>query len=103
MLPNTIILLLLFTTFSFSQNNTLSDKAQSLEPVKKLYLDGDYRGVLAHLTDRPVLSHRADTLYLKGYSHLMLQEYSKAVEAFGQTFTSDPRFDPRTIYQDPKN
>jgi tetratricopeptide (TPR) repeat protein len=76
------------------------DAQASMEQAKKLYRNRDYRGAIAELTKTVELDPtRADALYLLGYSHVMLRQYSEAVEAFSRAFKADPTFDPRTIYQ----
>lgn len=83
-------------TFSFAQD----DSEAAMERAKRLYRSANYRGALEELSSalaaRP---DRADALYLTGYSHLMLRQYSESVEAFRRAFQADPSFDPRTIYQ----
>jgi Flp pilus assembly protein TadD len=75
------------------------DAQASMDQAKRLYRNRDYRGAVTELTRTVELDPtRADALYLLGYSHVMLREYSEAVEAFGQAFAADPEFDPRTIY-----
>jgi tetratricopeptide (TPR) repeat protein len=44
---------------------------------------------------------RADIHYLIGYCHLMLRQYEQSLAAFRQSFSNDPNFDPRSIYQLP--
>jgi tetratricopeptide (TPR) repeat protein len=87
-------------TLSFA---AAQDDAQaSMDEAKRRYRSRDYRAAITELTKTVELDPtRADALYLLGYSHLMLREYSEAVEAFGRAFQADPAFDPRTIYQAP--
>lgn len=76
------------------------DAEASMERAKRLYRSGNYRGALEELSRTLEADpSRADALYLTGYSHLMLREYSQSVEAFARAFEIDPNFDPRTIYQ----
>lgn len=76
------------------------DAQGSMDTAKRHYRSRDYRAAITELTRTVELDPtRADALYLLGYSHLMLREYSEAVEAFGRAFQADPTFDPRTIYQ----
>jgi len=44
---------------------------------------------------------RADVHYLIGYCHLMLRQYEQSLAEFRLSFAKDPRFDPRSIYQQP--
>ncbi len=76
------------------------DAQASMERAKRHYAGRDYRAAITELTRTIELDPtRADALYLLGYSHNMLRQYSEAVEAFGRAFQADPAFDPRTIYQ----
>lgn len=76
------------------------DAQASMEQAKRHYARRDYRAAITELTRTVELDPaRADALYLLGYSHNELRQYSAAVEAFGRAFEADPTFDPRTIYQ----
>ncbi len=76
------------------------DSQASMEQAKRHYRGRDYRAAVTELARTIELDPaRADALYLLGYGHLMLREYSEAVDAFGRAFQADPAFDPRTIYQ----
>lgn len=76
------------------------DSEASMERGKRLYRSGNFRGAIEELSKAlDADPGRADALYLTGYSHLMLREYTESVEAFRRAFESDPSFDPRTIYQ----
>lgn len=76
------------------------DPQASMDQAKRQYRNRDYRAAIEELTRILELDPaRADALYLLGYSHLMLRQYSESVEAFGRAFAADPTFDPRTIYQ----
>jgi tetratricopeptide (TPR) repeat protein len=78
------------------------DAQASMDAAKRHYRSRDYRAAITELAKTVELDPtRADALYLLGYSHLMLREYSEAVDAFGRAFQADPAFDPRTIYQAP--
>ena len=88
-------LLLLVVPASFAQG----PGDASMDEAKRLYRSRDFRGALDALSR--VLEaepDRADALYLKGYSHVMLREYADAVDAFRRAFAAKPDFDPRTIY-----
>ncbi len=76
------------------------DAQSSMDQAKRHYRNRDFRAAATELMKTVELDPtRADALYLLGYSHLMLREYSEAVEAFSRAFTADPTFDPRTIFQ----
>jgi len=72
----------------------------TMDRAKRLYRNGNYRGALEELGKaRELEPGSAEALYLTGYSHLMLKEYSESIEAFRRAFEADPSFDPRTIYK----
>ena len=76
------------------------DAQASMDQAKRHYRNKDYRGAVSELTKTVELDPtRADALYLLGYSHLMLRQYSEAVDDFSRAFKADPTLDPRTIYQ----
>ncbi len=76
------------------------DAQASIEQAKRHYARRDFRAAIAELTRTLELDPtRADALYLLGYSHNELRQYSESVEAFGRAFQADPKFDPRTIFQ----
>ena len=76
------------------------DAQASMDQAKRQYRNRDYRAAIEGLTRTLELDRtRADALYLLGYSHLMLRQYSESVDAFGRAFEADPTFDPRTIYR----
>ena len=88
--------ILAIETFAHAQE----DAQASMEQAKRHYRNRDYRAAVTELTRTVELDPaRADALYLLGYSHLMLRQYSEAVEMFSRAFEVDPAFDPRTIYQ----
>ena len=83
-------------TFAAAQD----DAQASLETAKRHYRSRDFRGAITELHRTIELDPtRADALYLLGYSHQELREYSEAVDYFGRAFQADPTFDPRTIFQ----
>ena len=77
-----------------------ADVQQTMTRAKKLYRDRNFRGALEELNKAVQQEpERADALYLAGYSHLMLKQYSESVETFSRAFHADPKLDPRTIYR----
>jgi tetratricopeptide (TPR) repeat protein len=92
---------LFFATGAAAQTGEPRSDA-AMDHAKRLYRNRDFRGAASEL--ETVLESggpRADALYLLGYSHLMLRDYTEAVDDFARAFEADPTFDPRTIYQRP--
>ena len=72
----------------------------SYERGLRLYRNRGFREALGAFTEVAQMEpDRADVLYLMGYCHLMLKEYSQSLEAFERSIEADPQFDPRTIYK----
>ena len=77
-----------------------ADSEAAMSRAKQLYRNRDFRGAISQLETVIELDpERAEALYLLGYSHLMLRDYSEAVNDFARAFEADPTLDPRTIYR----
>lgn len=103
------LIFMTFCTFALLMASVTASVAQtsadeSLEQGKRLYGNGSYRPAMEELTKAVEASpeagvDNAEALYLIGYCHVMLREYSEAVDVFRRAFQSDPTLDPRNIYQ----